>query len=70
MTFIQRLAIPGSGWKAPDGTMIDILERSDDWVGAALINPTFDPQGSPVLALPYLTLMELESSRTPGDTTA
>ena len=62
--FIQRLAIPGSSWKAPDGTIIDILERSDNWVRDALEIPSADPQGLPVLSLPYLVLMKLESSRT------
>ena len=63
-SLIQRSLNPGSSWKAPDGTIIGILERSDNWIRDALEIPSTDPQGLPVLSLPYLVLMRLESSRT------
>ena len=35
----------------------------DPWLDEALTNPRQDPAGFPVLDLPYLVLMKMESSR-------
>lgn len=61
----QQPRLPGgSTWKAPDGRMVDVIERDDAWVEEALRSPARDPQGLPVLRLPYLVLMKLQASRT------
>lgn len=62
-TLTQQLLIPGASWKAPDGSVVDILERPDEWVTDALADPPVDAQGFPVLSLPFLILMKLQSSR-------
>ncbi len=62
--FQQELLIGGSMWESPDKRTLDVLEREDDWVDEALRNVGEDPQGLPVVKLPYLVLMKLQSSRT------
>jgi hypothetical protein len=59
------LAIGGSTWRSPAGQDVDVIELREPWVANALAeaatNP--DPQGLPVLPLPYLVLTKLEASR-------
>ena len=62
--FQQPLLIPGSTWKSSDGRMLDVLEIDEAWVDEALQSVGKDPQGLPVLKLPFLVLMKLLSSRT------
>lgn len=62
--FQQPSLIGRSTWKAPDGRMLDVIERDDAWVEEALRSPSSDPQGLPVLRLPFLVLMKVQSSRT------
>lgn len=61
---IGELAISRSQWELPDGTSLDVLESNADWVSAALSHPNIAPNGLPIIALPYLVLMKLQSART------
>jgi hypothetical protein len=60
---VQKLAIPGFILRSPDGTEVDVLLGSQPWVDEALLMPSADPAGFPVVALPYLVLMKMASSR-------
>ena len=62
-TIKQKLSIPGYTLIAPDGIELDVLWGEQVWVNEALTNPIEDTAGFPVLGLPYLVLMKLESSR-------
>lgn len=62
--FVQELLIGGSMWESADKRTLDVLERDDDWVDEAVRDVGEDPQGLPVVKLPYLVLMKLHSSRT------
>ncbi len=62
--FQQPLLITRTAWKSPDGQMLDVFELADAWVDEALMSLARDPQGLPVLKLPYLVLMKLQPSRT------
>lgn len=64
LTHLQNLSIGGTVWRTPDGILLDVIESSEPWVGEALRLPQSDPQGLPVLSLPYLALMKVQSSRT------
>ncbi len=57
------LTIPGSHWRLPDGTALDVLESDEPWVHEALTDPAIAPDGLPVIRLPYLILLKLRSSR-------
>lgn len=65
--FVRRgdLAIGGSTWESPEGVQIDLLERNDPWLPKALAAAAAnrDPQGLPILPLPYLVLTKLQASR-------
>lgn len=58
-----QLAIGGSHWLLPDGTLLDVLEEDAAWVEEALAAPASGPDNLPVIALPYLVLMKLRASR-------
>jgi hypothetical protein len=58
------LAIGGSTWQIPNGPPIYVVESSEPWVAEALRTTLRDPQGLPVLSLPYLVLMKVQSGRT------
>jgi hypothetical protein len=60
---VSQLAIPGFQLRSPDGVEIDLILSEAEWVAEALKNPTKDAAGYPVLSLPYLILMKLDSSR-------
>ena len=57
------LSIPGHSLNAPDGTNIVVLLIPFDWIEGAFQQEQRDPAGYPVLALPYLVLMKMETSR-------
>ncbi len=57
------LSIPGHMLNAPDGIEIDLLLIPFDWIDEAFQREQRDPAGFPVLALPYLVLMKMETSR-------
>ncbi|NER32748.1 MAG: hypothetical protein F6J93_01485 [Oscillatoria sp. SIO1A7] len=61
---IGELGIPGSQWELPDLTSLDVLESNADWARAAIATPNTSPNGLPIIALPYLVLMKLQSART------
>lgn len=60
---VQELAIGGATWRSPSGHLVDVIEWRKGWVPEALQHIWRDPQGLPVLALPYLVLMKVESGR-------
>ena len=55
--------ISGRKLYAPDGTEIDLLLIPFPWIDDALQPDQQDPAGYPVLDLPYLVLMKMETSR-------
>ena len=59
----SELSIPGHMLNAPDGTEIDLLLIPFPWIDDALQPDQQDPAGYPVLDLPYLVLMKMETSR-------
>ena len=63
--FTGPLSIGGSTWNPPDGTPVDLIEGRASWVEEALrlAGANRDQQGLPVLTLPYLVLMKMESDR-------
>ena len=62
--YVQDLSIGGTVWETSEGILLDVVESSEPWVGEALENVQTDPQGLPVLSLPYLVLMKVMASRT------
>lgn len=50
-------------WRSPSGHPVDVIESRAEWVAEALQHLGRDPQGLPVLTLPYLVLMKVESGR-------
>ena len=61
---ISPLAIPGFALQSPEGIEVDLILGDYPWLDAALAYPAQDMAGYPVLDLPYLVVMKLESSRT------
>jgi len=62
-TLVTRLAVPGFLAHSPEGVEVDVVLGDYPWLDEALAHPRQDPAGFPVLDLPYLVLMKLESSR-------
>ena len=60
---VEELAIGGMSWRSPEGALVDVIESPAAWVVDALRSPGQDPQGLPVLDLPYLVLMKVEAGR-------
>lgn len=60
---VDDLSIPGTQWKLPDGSELDVLESNADWVKFALEDPNYAPDGQPVIKLEYLVLMKLLAGR-------
>lgn len=55
----------GTSWNLPDRTILDVLVLERPWVEEAVENPVLDGHDNlPVIALPFLVLLKLESSRT------
>lgn len=61
---VSELSIPGYMFNAPDGTEVELLLISFPWIEEALQPGRTDAAGYPVLDLPYLVLMKMETSRT------
>jgi hypothetical protein len=61
---LGSLSIGGTIWRTPSGVLMDLVESREPWVAEALDNLRTDPQGLPVLSLPYLVLMKVHASRT------
>lgn len=62
--YVCPLAIPGFLAQSPEGIDVDVVLGDYPWLDEALAHPRRDPAGYPVLDLPYLVLMKMESSRT------
>jgi hypothetical protein len=62
-TLIGELTIRGATWRAPEGWLLDVIETDAAWASEALARVERDPQGLPVLALPYFVLMKWEAGR-------
>ncbi len=60
---IGELTIGGATWRAPEGWLLDVIETDAVWATEALSRVERDPQGLPVLALPYFVLMKWEAGR-------
>jgi len=60
-----ELAVGGTCWLAPSGQQVDIVEFSQPWAAQALeaAQGNRDPQGLPILPLPYLVLSKLLAGR-------
>nr|HID12423.1 hypothetical protein [Anaerolineae bacterium] len=61
--YVSRLAVPGFLAQSPEGVEVDVVLGDYPWLEEALTRLRQDPAGYPVLALPYLVLMKMESSR-------
>ena len=61
---MSQLTIPGFLLHSPEGVEVDVIIGDDPWLDEALKRLGQDAAGYPVLDLPYLVLMKLESSRT------
>jgi hypothetical protein len=59
----SALGVPGFLVSSPKGVELDVILGNYPWLEEALAHPRRDPAGYPVLDLPYLTLMKMESSR-------
>ena len=64
-SYHDELPIGGSSWYTPDGLPLDVVELRDDWARQALegARGNRDPQGLPILPLPYLVLMKFSAGR-------
>jgi hypothetical protein len=60
---VSRLAVPGYLMTSPDGIELDVLVGNYPWLKKALTHTGRDPAGYPVIKLPYLVLMKMESQR-------
>lgn len=60
-----KRSIGGSTWRAPAGQEVDLISVEGQLWSTALdaAGQNLDPNGSPVLTLPYLVLINLESGR-------
>jgi len=63
-TRLGELSFGGTSWQLADRTLLSILTDERPWVTEALTQPNFAPDGQPIIALPYLVLMKLATSRT------
>ncbi len=57
------LSIGGSTWQMRDERILDVLAMEQDWVEEAIHGAERDEDGVPIVALPHLVLMKLESGR-------
>jgi len=60
-----ELAIGGSCWLTPEGFPVDVVERREPWVAQAVqgAQGNRDPQGLPVIPMPFLVLMKFLAGR-------
>lgn len=57
------LTIGGSTWVTSDGQELDLIALNAPWTEEAVASAITAPDGQPYIALPYLVLMKLASSR-------
>lgn len=64
-TYKAELTIGGSSWLTPEGFSVDIVESKEPWIAQALTEAAQnrDPQGLPVIPMPYLVLMKFQAGR-------
>lgn len=62
-TLLSELAIPGFSLESPENVELDLLFGEQAWLEEALAQPEYDQAGYPVLSLPYLILMKMETGR-------
>jgi len=60
---LDRLSIGGNRWISEETGELDVLESDAPWVADAIAQPERTPDGSQVIALPYLVLLKLNGSR-------
>ena len=60
---VGTLAIGGTTWETPGMYRVDLIESTAPWAVAAVQHPRRSPTDLPVIDLPFLSLMKLESSR-------
>jgi hypothetical protein len=60
---VTELAVPGFLLESPEGVELDVLFGDYEWLDEALARPKQDMAGYPVLALPYLILMKMDTGR-------
>lgn len=58
------LAVGGRSYTSPEGVPVDVIASEAPWIRDALAQVRTDPQGLPVLALPYLVLTKVQAGRT------
>lgn len=65
LSYQGELAIGGSSWLTESGMAVDVLEMDAPWLPHPLTEAQSnrDPQGLPVLLLPYLVLMKFQAGR-------
>lgn len=61
---VKPLGIAGFLLRSPEGVEVDVLFGNEPWLRTALKHPEYDAAGYPVLGLPYLVLMKMNSGRT------
>jgi hypothetical protein len=62
-TVTIELAVPGFMLASPEGVELDVLFGEQTWLEEALAQPEYDMASYPVLSLPYLILMKMETGR-------
>jgi hypothetical protein len=60
---MQERTSGGGTWRAPDGSLVDMIESGQPWVPEAIQDLKRDPQGLPVVSRPYLVLMKVQCGR-------
>ncbi|NJN54504.1 MAG: nucleotidyl transferase AbiEii/AbiGii toxin family protein [Anaerolineae bacterium] len=60
---VTELAVPGFLLESPEGVELDILFADYEWLEEALATPQHDMADYPVLGLPYLVLMKMDTGR-------
>jgi hypothetical protein len=61
--YVSRLAVPGFLALSPEGVEVDVILGDYPWLDEALAHLCQDSAGFPILDLPYLVLMKMESAR-------
>lgn len=60
---VTELAVPGYLLESPEGVELDVLFGDYEWLEEALAKPESDMAGYPILGLPYLILMKMDTGR-------
>ncbi len=60
---LGTLAIGGWLWETADGVEFDVLVSDATWAHDAVASPNLAPDGTRIIALPYLALMKLQAGR-------